>query len=620
MVWRTLKTWVLALLLFGAVALAQPARATGCNFATAQGTTGPSTWQTYCWLDFTAYNDTTARSVSGQNFSVSLSDGTTLTFNLKVSGAIMAGAASPAWYGAAVGNTAFLGIGGKPILYQGASGTSTATISAITLTPPPGGSSISNYMFVAADAESTNGGESLSFTTNGGNWAVLDRAGPISGSTYPTASGENTATFSLSGIDGYVGGYIAGSTAPTTVSTTLVGSGLQGVMFAIRFASIRLYQQIGSTRIHAADQFSFSVASSSGGTVLASGSSSGTGLGPFAAAALSASSNLALTLAMNMAPGSISALSQYKSMLSCTNSSAGSGTAMPNGAVTTSYSFGALQYGDTVQCTFTATPWPHIALQKALGSGGRQFDADQFTVKIMQGGSTIASATTSGTGATLGGGSIALTQVLPGSSYALQEVGEGWTSLGQYTSALACINAASGSSTVLPTAAGASISPQMGDVVACTLTNTKRGSNAALSVQKTSSLLSDPANGAVQPKAIPGAVVRYAVSVRNYGPTATDSGSVLVVDMLPGSLAVGTAASPSFSDGSPSSGLAFNPASDIGFSTSATLPASFAQCTYTPTAAYDPAVRYLCVNPKGALAGSTGIPPGFTVSFQAQVR
>ena len=48
-------------MLFVAFAVPQAARATGCNFATAQGSTGPATWQTYCWLDFTAYNDVTAR-------------------------------------------------------------------------------------------------------------------------------------------------------------------------------------------------------------------------------------------------------------------------------------------------------------------------------------------------------------------------------------------------------------------------------------------------------------------------------------------------------------------------------------------------------------------------------
>ncbi|MDP3676521.1 MAG: hypothetical protein Q8R44_15715 [Novosphingobium sp.] len=62
-------------------------------------------------------------------------------------------------------------------------------------------------------------------------------------------------------------------------------------------------------------------------------------------------------------------------------------------------------------------------------------------------------------------------------------------------------------------------------------------------------------------------------------------------------------------------------ATDLRFSDQAAAPASFAQCGYTPavTDAYDPAIRHICVNPKGALA--TGSPaPGFTIQFRARIR
>ena len=45
----------------------------------------------------------------------------------------------------------------------------------------------------------------------------------------------------------------------------------------------------------------------------------------------------------------------------------------------------------------------------------------------------------------------------------------------------------------------------------------------------------------------------------------------------------------------------------------ATAPASFAACTYSPVAAYDPAVRYVCLRPQGSMAGSTGTPTSFTL-------
>ncbi|MEM6946873.1 MAG: hypothetical protein AAF486_02160, partial [Pseudomonadota bacterium] len=66
-------------------------------------------------------------------------------------------------------------------------------------------------------------------------------------------------------------------------------------------------------------------------------------------------------------------------------------------------------------------------------------------------------------------------------------------------------------------------------------------------------------------------------------------------------------------------GLTFDPALDVGFSNAAARPSNFAACSYTPLAGYDPAVRYLCLNPKGAMA--SGDPdPTFSVSFRARIR
>ncbi len=528
--------------LFAALCAASPAMAANCYYATAQGSTGPADWQTYCWLDFTGYSETTARSASGQNFSFTLSDGTVMSFNLKVSGAAMTAATSPSWSGSAVGNTAFLGIAGRPIMYQTAAGTTTIAISSIALTPPAAGT-ISAYMFVAADGESSNEGESLRFQTNGGNWQELDRAGPISGSTYPTTTGTGTNSFTETGAAGTVGAYIMGSTSPTSVTTTLVGGGLQGAMFAVRFASIRLNTQISGARANPADQFTFSVNTTGTGSTLATGTSSGTGLGPFTSAALSSSAAIPLTLNQTMAAGSVNSLSHYRSALTCTNTATGSSTPLPTNVVTTAYNFGSLQFGDAVQCTFTETPYPHLTLTKALAASGRQFSGDQFTLTIAQGATVIGTTTTTGSGAAVSNGSTPQVQLSAGTAYSLLEAAAGTTTLGQYTATMNCTNAAT-SSTVLPTAAGGSVTPQMGDVIACVITNTKRGSNATLAIAKSSTLVSDPVNGTTNPKAIPGAVVRYSFTVQNSGPTATDSNSVFIVDSLPAQISVGTAASP----------------------------------------------------------------------------
>ncbi len=600
-------------------AWAAPATAANCNIASSQGSTAPADWQTYCWLDLSGYNNTTARTAAGQAFSYTLPDGTTMTFRLRVSGPALSAAAAPSWSGAAVGNTAFLGIAGRPILYQGAGGTSTITISDIALTPPSGGT-VASFMFVAADAESTNEGESLRFQTNGGAWSVIGQIGPISGSIYPATSGAGTTSFTETGVSGTVGAYIVGSVAPTQVVTTMVGGGLQGSMFAVRFASITLNTQISGTRVNSTDQFTFSIAPTSGGAAYASGTSSGSGLGPFVAASLPTSAALPLTLNQSMAGGSASAVSQYQSSLTCTNAATGSSTVMPTNVATASYNFGALQFGDKVSCTFTETPYPHLTLRKALGSGGRQFNSDQFTVQVRQGASVVASTSTAGTGSTLTGNVTPQYQATPGTSYNFTEIGVGATTLVQYTSALACTNANTGSVTALPSSPGGTITPQMGDVVTCTLSNTKRPPNATLSISKVSSTVSDPYRGTINPLSIPGGVTQYAIQISNSGPSAVDANSLFIVDALPSALAVGTAPSASFTDGSPASSLTFNPATDIRYSNAAVAPGSFAACSYTPVSAYDPLVRYVCLNPKGTMAGSTGIPTNFSLTFNAQIK
>ena len=610
------RAWVGALLALG---LAGPAAAANCFYASAQGVTGPASWQTYCWIDFSSYNDVQARSTGGQAYSLTLQDGTLMTFTLRVSGSAIGAAATPTWGGAAVGNTAFLGIGGRPALYQAAAGTTTVAFSNIVLTPPSG-TAVANFMFVAGDAESSNDGESLSFQSNGGSWQLLDQIGPTSGSTYPLQAGAGTTTFTTTGVPGTVGAYIAGSTVPTAVTATIVGGGLQGAMFAVRFASIRLNTQITGTRVAAADQFAFTINATANGTVLASGTSTGTGLGPFTAAALSVASSVPVTVNQTMAAGSSSLIGRYRTSLTCTNSNGGSATPLPSGLIATSFGFPALQFGDAVQCTFTETPWPHLMLRKLLGGTGRQFATDQFTLRIDQGTTTVATTTTAGTGTTVTNGATPLTQVTAGSAYRLYEVGAGGTSLNQYTATMACTNASAGSTTTLPGTVGGTITPQVGDVVTCTITNTRTAANARLTVTKDAALVSDPVNGTVNPKYIPGAIVRYTFTVSNSGPTAVDNNTVWLIDTLPGQLNVGTAASPVFAQGTPTSGLTFSAATDIRYSNAATAPTTFAGCTYTPVAAYDPAVRFVCLNPKGVMAGSTGTPPSFTLSIQAQVR
>ena len=602
---------------------ATAAQAANCAMATAQGSTGPANWQTYCWIDFSSYNDTTARSAGGQNFSLTLQDGTILSFNLAVTGGgTLSPIPSPSWGGAAIGNTAMTGIAGNTVLYQTVNATTaTATLSSIKLTPPAGASGIATYMMILADGESTNSGESLTFTTNGGGWLLMDQAGPISGSIYPTLTGTGTSSTTMSGTStSNTGAYIMGTASPTTVSAQLVSGGLQGFMVALRYASVRLSMQNANARAAPADQFTYAITATANSAVLSSGTSSGTGLGPFASTGVSTTAAVPLTLTQTMASGSTDTIAHYQTVLTCANAATGSSTPLPNGVVTTSYALSALQYGDLLQCTYTSTPYPHLTLQKALGTGGRRFNTDQFTMNIAQGTTTLATTTTTGTSTTLTSAVTPQTQVSVGTAYKLLEVAAGTTQLGQYTSTMVCTNGYTGSTTTLPTTPGGTITPAMGDIVACTITNTRTAANALLTVVKSSAIVSDPVNGTINPKFIPGAIVNYTFTVANTGPTAVDSNTVLLIDALPSQLSVGTAAAPSFIQGSPTSNLTFTTATDIRYSNSTIAPTSYAACTYTPTLAYDPAVRFVCLNPKGIMAGSTGTSPSFTLSIQAKVN
>lgn len=179
---RIIRRWLAALVLLVAIGWSPSAQAQNCNAATGQGT-APASWQTYCWLNLANYNDATARSASGQALTFTLPDGSVLSLTARVTGSgasSYAAVAAPSWSGAAIGNTAFTGIPGRPVLYTTAAGTSTVTLSNITITPAVGGTSVA-YAFVVADAESSNGGESLRYTTNGSAWQLLDTVPPISG-------------------------------------------------------------------------------------------------------------------------------------------------------------------------------------------------------------------------------------------------------------------------------------------------------------------------------------------------------------------------------------------------------------------------------------------------------
>ncbi|HUX74104.1 MAG TPA: hypothetical protein VMV25_09475 [Steroidobacteraceae bacterium] len=349
-----------------------------CAPATTQGT-APSDYQNYCWLDFSGYSDALAQG-GGQPFAFTLPDGSTLSLTLSVStsGANPAlhAAAVPSWSGAAFGNSAFLGIPGNPVLYESQSGsTVTATLSNISITPPGGSSGTqTTYAIVAADGESTNNGESLAFTTNGTPWTQLAQI--ANGSYFPTLAGVGTTTVTETGTQGgAAGSFVFGSFSnPTVVTATMIGSGLQGVVFAVRFASVSVTTAINGNRVDASDQFTYAI-KTTGGALLATQTSTGSGSGPFPlASAPTIAASYPFAVSEAMAAGSASTLANYVTSLTCTNgSTSGSTTVVPTNAKVISYTFPALQYGDAIACVFAETPYPDITgfVYEDLNHNGR---------------------------------------------------------------------------------------------------------------------------------------------------------------------------------------------------------------------------------------------------------
>lgn len=144
----------------------------------------------------------------------------------------------------------------------------------------------------------------------------------------------------------------------------------------------------------------------------------------------------------------------------------------------------------------------------------------------------------------------------------------------------------------------------------------------SLNVTKISDVLSDPQNGATNPKRIPGAVVRYAITVSNAGVGTVDSSTLVITDPLPpnSALYVGSGAF-EFINGTPVSGLTFNAATNVTYSSQ---PGGGAPYTYTPVPdaqGYDAAVRGVRIAPSGVMNAASGASqPSFTVRMRVRIQ
>ena len=131
---------------------------------------------------------------------------------------------------------------------------------------------------------------------------------------------------------------------------------------------------------------------------------------------------------------------------------------------------------------------------------------------------------------------------------------------------------------------------------------------------------------------IPGNQVTYAIAIQNIGTGAIDSGSIFLVDSLPSEVEFWNG---DIDEGGPDnfaifssvgfeqtvgSGIIFNPATDLGFSTNAAKPTNFNQCTFESLdGLFRPDILHICLKPQGAL--TNGIPnPEIIFSFRAKIK
>ena len=169
-------------------------------------------------------------------------------------------------------------------------------------------------------------------------------------------------------------------------------------------------------------------------------------------------------------------------------------------------------------------------------------------------------------------------------------------------------------SAVITVTASSDFQPLANDFVTDTLTIALP---PQLVVAKDATTVSDPINGASNPKAIPGAEVEYVVTVTNQGPGTVDNNSFTLTDAIPAGscMRVTDIDTPGsgpvdFDDGIPSSNLGYtflglaDPGDDLEFSSDGGL-----TYTYDPTpdaSGCDPLVTNVRVNPQGTFSADNG--------------
>jgi uncharacterized repeat protein (TIGR01451 family) len=399
--------WLLAsaslLLAFACLVLPSHASAQATPQGCGYGTGGPYA-SNLCWFDMTAYNDTLARSGSGQPMSVTLPGGYTVTFTLTsrpVAGApnypVVDARAVPIERRFAFGSSDYIGVPGMPALYSRDAGNNgvSLTLSNVTVVDSSG-APVTGYSFVIADAENNITTENFTWTSDK-PLSLIGVMNPTStrgchnaltgvGTTSVTCTGQGTdPPGALSSTVALYDGVMVGASTPSTIGLSLRTPARSGVAFAIMTSKIHVTKSVVG-RVRGSDSFDVSATSPEGSTIGSASTGSGSSATTGALTVLPRTNGSSYTLAEAATPGSGTRLADYSQSWSCTNAATSSPTPLPSGSGTSVTVSPAP--GDDISCTVTNTQMPvDLAVVKtALPSPAVPGTNETYTLRVTNNG------------------------------------------------------------------------------------------------------------------------------------------------------------------------------------------------------------------------------------------
>jgi uncharacterized repeat protein (TIGR01451 family) len=322
--------------------------------------------RTICWFDLTAYNAAQATSPAGQAFTEALPGGFSISFTLNVTGTAVKATSLPTYSGAFFGNNGhYTGIAHKPALYQTGSGTTTAALTNISVVDS-GGNVAKGFALVGADAESTDAGESITWTSDKVLQSLTQTpAGNGLGNACNggfTGVGTTTVKCSAVSSNTKTGSPILAAENPTAFAQKMVGGGLEAIAFGVLVSKVELTKTVVNK--YAGDDFRVDITDSDNKVIGTDSTGGGSTADTGEITVLTGLGSASYTLSETATSG---ALSNYQGSWSCTRNGA-TDPSLPSGDAGASASV-VEDVGDIVDCTITNTAIPSsLLLTKQAGT------------------------------------------------------------------------------------------------------------------------------------------------------------------------------------------------------------------------------------------------------------